>query len=89
MSPTKKATKTQTQKRKYAGTVIQETNILGNPIKDTSGENILCISGTDDRWGASLGLRKPLPQCGILSGGKKKRSKSNKKHTRKTKKNNA
>jgi len=74
--------KKRTIKRKTAGSVIFEKNILGQPFKDTeTGEYKQCVSGEDDRWGASLGLRKTLPACSIFDGGKKGNKKSSKKRT--------
>jgi len=64
--------KKRTIKRKYAGSVIFQTNLLGQQVKDNqTGEYKQCISGEDDRLGSSLGLRKSLPSCSIFNGGKK------------------
>lgn len=74
--------KKRTLKRKIAGSVVYEKNILGQPYKDSqTGEYKQCVSGEDDRWGASLGLRKTLPSCSIFSGGKKSSKKNSKKRT--------
>ena len=73
--------KKRTIKRKTAGSVILEKNILGQPFKNSDGEYSQCISGEDDRLGASLGLRKKLPSCTIFDGGKKSNKTSSKKRT--------
>ena len=76
--------KKRTIKRKYAGAVIYEKNILGQPFKDSqTGEYRQCISGTDDRLGSSLGLRKSLPSCSIFDGGKKSSKRTSKRTSKK------